>query len=62
MGPDFAYRVPGGKHVRRAEIDPRQALPDKQAQQRVAEGWLKRGLTRMTQFAAFSRYYLWPLF
>ncbi len=28
LGPDFAYRVPGGKHVRRAEIDPRRALPD----------------------------------
>ncbi len=28
LGPQFDYRVPGGKQVRRAEIDPRHALPD----------------------------------
>ena len=28
LGDAFTYRVPGGKAVRRAEIDPHRSLPD----------------------------------
>jgi hypothetical protein len=28
LGPKFAYRIRGGKPVKRVMVDPRQALPD----------------------------------
>jgi Peptidase family M1 domain len=46
LGPRFNYRVPGGKRVRRAEVDPRQALPDID---RANNAWPRGGTTTGTR-------------